>query len=242
MGSQAGRGWNSALDWPPPEVRSVSMYFQNYAANCIDSVNDGALDLEPPAGTQAWDEYTVDYSTTSGTATRWESGFGGRFGYGDLASNDRKGLTYTSAELPQDLEFTGHPVAHLWISTEAADVDLFVYLEDVGPDGFSRYVTEGALRASHRALSQPPYELSGLPYHRSFAEDMQPLTGEPVELVFELLPTSHIFAAGHRLRFTLTGADADNALTPRLDPPPSIRVYTEAGRASYVAMPLVVGK
>jgi predicted acyl esterase len=177
MGSRAGRGWNSALEWPPPEARNVSMYFQNYAANSIDSVNDGALDLEPPAGTQAWDEYT-----------------------------------------------------------------LFLYLEDVGPYGYSRYVTEGALRASHHALSEPPYELFGLPYHRSFAEDLLPLAGEPVELIFELLPTSHIFAAGHRLRFTLTGADADNALTPRLDPPPSIRVYTEAGRASYVAMPLILGE
>jgi hypothetical protein len=37
------------------------------------------------------------------------------------------------------------------------------------------------------------------------------LGNEPVELVFDLLPTSYVFDAGHRIRVTITCADKDIA-------------------------------
>ena len=49
-----------------------------------------------------------------------------------------------------DVEVTGHPIAELELASGATDGTLFVYLEDVAPDGRARIVTEGMFRAGHR--------------------------------------------------------------------------------------------
>ncbi|MEW5902015.1 MAG: CocE/NonD family hydrolase, partial [Acidobacteriota bacterium] len=186
------------------------------------------------------DDYTVDYSTTSGPATRWHNGRGGNFEYSDMAGNDAKGLTYTTAPLQKNIQVTGHPVIHLWVTTTADDGDFFAYLEEVDESGFSHYLTEGVLRASHRKLSAAPYAYMNLPYHRSFAEDIEPLTpGEPVELVFDLHPTSNIFDAGHRIRVTITCADQTSFETPELSPAPMVSVFRNAQQASFIELPLI---
>ena len=122
----------------------------------------------------AVDRYQVDPGTSSGAASRWTNGYGGPFGYRDLRSNDARGLTFTSAPLAKDLEIIGHPVADLWVSSDQPDAALFVYLEDVHPGGYSQYVTEGALRLSHREEQRPRGYLD-LPYHRGDAADVRPL-------------------------------------------------------------------
>src|SRR5262249_39110800 len=76
-------------------------------------------------------------------------------------------------------------------------------------------------RASYRALAKAPYQTFGLAYHRGFAADLAPLSGDTVvELVLDLQPTSNIFDAGNRIRVTVTGADHDSSETPVLSPPP----------------------
>ena len=63
--------------------------------------------------------------------------------------------------------------------------------------------------------------------------------GEPVELVFDLLPTSNIFDAGHRIRVTIMGADADTFATPQLDPAPTVSIYCNAEHSSYIDLPVI---
>jgi len=232
--------WMTASAWPLPEAKAVSYYFEKGKSGSVNSVNDGHLAKPLPVGEDAKDAYRTDYSATSGTSTRWDNTVGGGFSYPDMAANDAKGLTYTTAPLPGEVSVIGHPVVHLWVSSTAADGDFFAYLEEVTPEGASRYITEGALRASHRAVQDPPYDNLGLPYHRSFDSDVKALTpGKPVELVFDLEPTAKVFRAGHRIRLTVTCADKDNAETPALDPPPMVTVFRGAGRASYVSLPVV---
>jgi predicted acyl esterase len=80
----------------------------------------------------------------------------------------------------------------------------------------------------------------GLPYHSGFKADVAPLhMGEPVELVFDLLPTSNVFDVGHRIRISITGADADTYQTPMLDPPPTVSVYRNVDHTSYVVLPII---
>jgi putative CocE/NonD family hydrolase len=249
MGAPQGEEWRAAWQWPLPAERPTNYYFRGQASDfgelsrtgSVNSANDGSLDTSPPTEAGDKDDYVVDYTTTSGTATRWTNGYGGGFDYPDMTSNDAKGLTYTTLPLDADVEVTGHPIVHLWVTSTAQDGDFFAYLEEVDQDGYSHYITEGTLRASHRALSSAPFDNLGLPYHRSFAEDVDPLPDEPVELVFDLLPTSNVFDAGHRIRLTLTGADQDTALTPELSPPPTVSVYRNADHASYVTLPIVSG-
>jgi putative CocE/NonD family hydrolase len=240
MGAAEGEAWRFAASWPLPNERRTNFYLGGDAAQSVHSVNDGLLSTSAPSDAEGNDNYTVDYTTSLGVATRWTNMYGGAFGYGDMTANDEKALTFTTPVLSDNVEVTGHPVVHLWVTSTADDGDFFVYLSEVDDDGYTHYITEGALRASHRALSEAPYNDLGLPYHRSFEEDFQPLpAGEPVELVFDLLPLSNIFDAGHRIRVTIMGADADTFATPQLDPAPTVSIYLSASHASYIDLPII---
>ena len=113
-----------------------------------------------------------------------------------------------------------------------------MYLEDVGPDGRSTYVTEGVLRASHRKLMKPPFENFGLPWTRSYKEDIVPLPDRPTELVFDLLPTAKRFNAGHRMRITVTGADRD--AHKKVGTVPDLIIYRDRSHPSRVDMQIIL--
>ena len=233
-------GWHSAWQWPLPGQKLTNYYFDGTRSGSVDSVNDGTLSPASPPTTAGVDDYLVNYSTTTGKVTRWTAGYNVQSpAYPTMMFNDEKGLTYSTSPLPAEVEVTGHPVVHLWVTFSAKDGDFFVYLEDIAEASYSKYITEGNLRASHRAISPAPYKYLGLPYHRSYAEDIADLPKQPVELVFDLLPTSYVFDVGHRIRVTITCADKDNALTPELNPPPTVHLYREADHASYIVLPII---
>lgn len=229
--------WKTAATWPISEAKPAEFRLGAGKSGSIASINDGRLSLK--ISNPGQDEYKVDATTTSGTTTRWDNVVGGGYGYPDMAANDKKALTYTTPALTADMEATGHPVVRLWVSSTAPDADLFAYLEEVDAAGVSTYVTEGVIRASMRAVSPAPYDNMGLPYHRGFAADLRGLMpGEPVELVFEMEPTSTIFNARNRLRLTITGADKDNALTPIPDPAPTITIHRGKEYPSALILPV----
>jgi putative CocE/NonD family hydrolase len=226
MGAPEATAWRAAPTWPLPQEKRTAWYFGPAKS----------LGTAAPQGKGGQDERQVDYSARIDPDPRWSL----ERKFPELSTNDTKGLSYTTPPLKAPLEVTGHPIIHLWVSSSAPDADLFVYLEEVDGKGRSRYVSEGMLRASNRATADPGYDTAGLPYHRGNRADRQPLKpGEPVELVFDLYPTSTLFKAGHRIRITVTGADARNARTPKLNPAPRLTVYREAGRASYVELPVI---
>ncbi|MCP3985717.1 MAG: CocE/NonD family hydrolase, partial [bacterium] len=159
-----------------------------------------------------------------------------------------------------DLEVTGHPLATLYVTSTAEDGAVFVYLEDVDPDGNIAHVTEGMLRILHRRLSPAPmpmagvaflmpgvpmiptpgasFRMPGVPYRTFDRADAAPLNeGDVAELVFDLLPTSYLFERGHRIRVAIAGADKDHfALIPE-GGPPTLQVFREANRASRITLP-----
>ncbi len=240
MNAHKDNEWRSATKWPLEEERRIKYYFHEGPSQSVTSVNDGLLDVKLPEEPPGEDKHTVDYSTTTGKTTRWDNAVGGGFGYPDMTPNDRKALTYTTKPLDSDVEITGHPEVHLWISSTAEDGDFFAYLEEVDAEGVSHYISEGALKASHRALHDPPYDKLGLPYHRSYQEDVVELVpGERTELRFDLHPTSNVFNTGHRIRLTITCADKDNAATLELSPPPNVTVYRNREHPSYVILPVI---
>ena len=243
MGAPEGRAWRTSKIWPLANQRVTRFYFEPGKTGTVSSRNDGGLSAKLPNKLGATDAYTVDYSTSVGVDTRWTSAVGGGLGlppYAHMRENDQKGLTYTTEALSAATEVTGHPVVHLWVTSSAPDVDVFAYLEEVLPDGTSKYITEGMLRGSHRATAPAPFDNLGLPYHRSNAADVHPLTpGEPAEFVFDLQPTSILFHAGDRIRITLTGADKDTFDTPTQTPAPTIEVERGGAHASYVELPII---
>ena len=199
----SGEGkWKQATSWPP---RATATTFYLGASH--------SLSRDPPRDADASDSYTVDPDTGSGTSSRWRGlAVPTWTEYGDRTEADRHSLVYESAPLSGPVEVTGHPILRLQLRADAADAAVFAYLEDVGPDGRIGYVSEGQFRAIHRALrpaSEAPYVVT-VPYHSFLRADTRPLVpGETAELVFDLLPISHLFQAGHRIRLALAGADRD---------------------------------
>lgn len=226
----------TADEWPLKNQVWTRYYFladkaSNYEGDLVSSL--------PTENSSQPATYTVDYSTTSGTKPRWSSPATARK-YPNMRANDVKALTFTTPALNEAVQVTGHPVLHVWLSTEAPDLDLFAYLEEVDSRGNSIYVTEGCLRASNRALGQAPYDYLGLPFHTFYKTDVLPLSArEPVELVIDLLPTSFEFSQAKQIRIAITFADAANFTTPILDPAPVVYLLQDAAHASYIDLPVV---
>ncbi|MFI5317784.1 MAG: CocE/NonD family hydrolase [Myxococcota bacterium] len=223
--------WKSAVRWPPPATATAYYLAPN-----------SGLARESPARADERDEYTPDPESGTGTSSRWHAlAVPTWTEYGDRAAADRHNLVYDSAPLERALEVTGHPVLHLWLRADRPELAVFAYLEDVDPGGRVGYVSEGQFRAIHRALrsaDEAPYALA-VPYHSFLRADAKPLVaGETAELVFDLLPISHLFGRGHRLRLSLAGADRDQ-FEELPDAATRWQVERGAGAASHLELPVV---
>ncbi len=227
LGSPTREAWKTADAWPLKNVERRNFYF------------GPTLQTETPAASATFDTYLVGYSTTTGSLSRWTA-VNWSHKYPNMRSNDAKALTYTTVPLESPVRAVGHPVVHIWLRTDAPDLDLFVYLEEVDEDGNSTYVTEGNLRASHRALGKASFENLGMPWHNHFKNELQAIpAGEPMELVFDLLPTAFEFSKGMRIRVTVAFADADNFDTPVIDPAPVVHLLREKNHPSFIELPLL---
>lgn len=231
--------WRSTSEWPLSEAKGTDYYFGGGKSGSVASVNDGQLATTAPTEAKATDTRVIDTTATLGAGNRWAATYGGPNGYPDLAPNDAKGFTWTTAPLAAPVEVIGHPIVHLWVTSSAKDVDAMAYLEDIDSTGKSVYVTEGVMRASHRKLGTPPFENFGLPWPRSYQADVAPLPPEPTELVFDLQPTAKRFRAGHRIRITIQGADRNTHIAVHPNPPAKVSIYRDTAHPSRVVLPVV---
>jgi uncharacterized protein len=162
-----------------------------------------------------------DPTATTGRGRSWEAidtvdvhrDFGLPELYPDLAANDLKGASFTSAAISEPLSLIGAPRLTLHLSADTPDAALVVTLSEVFPDGRSRYLSQASLRASFRTLGSARYENFGWTFLSGLASDAAktaPLTSGPAEMVFTLEPIAREIALGQRLRVTVHAADADN--------------------------------
>src|SRR5499426_2198531 len=161
-------------------------------------------------------------------------------GYSDEWTDREANLpSFTSASLERPLEIAGHPVVSLWLTSSEPDAALFVYLSEVEADGRSRYVTEGILRAIHRAEAPAPRNYRATWPWRTFArKDARPMPpGEPQFVRFALLPTAWRFAAGSRIRLSIAGADADHFVQTPHGRPPLLTLLGGGEKASAIELP-----
>jgi putative CocE/NonD family hydrolase len=237
--------WRVAAEWPPAGAQPTDFYFGGGPSGSVASSNDGLLSAgATDAAKDGRDEVTIDYGLVSpprSESTAMASGFweGGVPGT-DFSDYDAKCITYTTERLDADLEVTGHPFVRLFASTTADDGDFFVHLEDVDQSGVSTYVSRGCLRASHRAERPAPYYRFEMPWHSYNESDVTLIpSGEIVELAFDLLPVSHRFRAGNRIRVTVAGADIANALTPAIQPAPQVTIHRDPQHRSRITLPVM---
>jgi putative CocE/NonD family hydrolase len=239
---EPGRWTWKATDAWPPAARATRYHLGPGASGSVSSRNDGRLTLPAPVEADACDVYAVDPTTTTGTTSRWDNAVGDAAvtSYPHLAENDRRCLTYTTEPLEQDVAVVGHPLARLFVASSAEDAEVIVLLEEVGAKGDVRYVTEGVLRGSHRTLGEAPWNNLGLPFQRGCHADFAALPrDEPTELVLDLHPTANVFDAGHRIRVTLMGADADNVQVLPNANETTLRVFRDAAHPSSIELPIL---
>jgi uncharacterized protein len=101
-------------------------------------------------------------------------------------------LVYTTPPFEKDVEVTGPVRAELFISSSAVDTDFTATLVDVWPNGFSQNLTDGVERARYRVSTERPTFLK---------------PGEIVPLKIDMLATSNVFKAGHRLRVDIASSN-----------------------------------
>ena len=128
---------------------------------------------------------------------------------------DSAGVTFTAPPLQAGTEITGPVAARLFVSSTAADADLFCVLRVLAPDGADvtfpgaidphTPVAQGWLRVSRRKLD-PDLSTSYRPYHTH--DEIQPLApGEVYRADVEIWPTSLVIPAGYRIALTVRGRD-----------------------------------
>jgi putative CocE/NonD family hydrolase len=140
------------------------------------------------------------------------------------------GLTWQTAPTARATRIVGPVQLHLVASSSASDTDWVARLSDVAPDGTITVITEGALRASHRAL-EPSRSTVGSPYHRDVTVPM--VSGRRYAFDVALIPTAHELAPGHSLLLRLTSDDLPTRL-------PAWYRVTTAGDVQVTPLPPAV--
>jgi len=190
--------WRAVTSWPPAGAGTRRWYLGQPAALAREA---------GPAGSVT---HRVDVTASTGATNRWLALDLGRApAYPGRGHADGSLLTFTSEPLPADVHILGFPVVTLRLATSGTDGAVYVYLEEVDPDGHVNYLTEGCLRFLHRGTTglAEPVRL-GVP--RTFArpDALNVVPGSPMALTVHMLPVSALIPVGDRIRVAIAGHDA----------------------------------
>ena len=161
------------------------------------------------------------------------------------------GHSLETPPLPHDIEVTGPIAAVLWVSSSSEDMDLFLTIRNIAPDGSDVMetgqqgrqvpVAKGWLRVSHRELDEKlslPYR----PYHRH-QQRLYLAPGEVVEVHVEIWPTSMVFKKGHRIRLDVQprdGIGSTNYMHYHADYNVGTNtIYSGGDKESYLLLPII---
>jgi putative CocE/NonD family hydrolase len=209
--------WREEQEWPLARAVDTPWFLRS----------DGRLTMESSDTDESTGRYVYDPADpvpTTGGSILMSSEF--RPGPLDQTAVETRPdvLVYTSEPLDEDLEVTGRVRATIYAATDAPTTDWVVRLCDVDPEGVSRNVVDGIVRA----VTTP---------------------GEFMKHLVDLWSTSHVFRAGHQLRVHVTSSSF-----PRWDrntnrgqagagPTPFVTAAQEVGHGavwgSHITLPVV---
>jgi hypothetical protein len=152
---------------------------------------------------------------------------------GDERASAPDSLTYVSAPMASDTEMTGPISATLYAASTAQDTDWVVSVIDVYPDGtpvdasspqpeYWAHITTGWLKGTHRFGHEREVPIA---------------LGQIAEYVVDVMATSHVFKAGHRIGVQIASADIPKAF-PNPNPATNT-IWRTAAYPSHVTLPLV---
>lgn len=224
--------WETTNVWPPKGVDSRAFQFGKNTLSSSSVTSEDTLN------------YACNYATTTGRGTRWNSltvlyRTGPTF-YGNRNSQDSMMVVFDSPALKEDTEITGHPEVTVNVSSNTGYGHLFVYLEEVLPDGTSRYITEGMLDITHlKVCVKGDYECR-FPQQSFKVEDRVPLQpNEFRQALVNLIPTSYLVKKGNRIRIAVGVADVDHFDLPEeINRPTKIKILVGGENGSFAKLPI----
>jgi hypothetical protein len=223
MGADA---WRESRAWPPPS--SPTVFYLGTAA----PAKPGLL-AEARPDAETFSSFVADPRQPVTDKYAEESG---AHDYRYLA--DRTDLlTFDTAPLSADTEVTGLVDSHIFISCDCRDVDVWVRLYDVAPDG-----------AAWNEMS-PGIDVQRASF-REMAKGRQLLRpGEIYEIRVTGGITSNVFKKGHRIRVQVSGSFfpyfSRNLQSGELETvgangkKATIRIHHDRNHASYIVLPVV---
>lgn len=223
--------WRDEDAWPLTRTRSESFYLAS------KSVDDRTGSLAHSVAVDSYADSTF-LSDPAKPLTDPYTAYGAH-DYRSLAGRSDT-LVFDTEPLPSDLEITGPIRAEIYVSADCRDLDLWVRLHDVTPDGTALNLMSPGLdilRASFRNESLQP-------------EPLEP--GKITRLNLDHLLTSNVFLAGHRIRVQLSGAffphfsrnlqTGASEATKKETVPCKIRVLHDREHPSRIVLPVIPGK
>jgi predicted acyl esterase len=236
-------------EWPIARTQWTKMYLKiERAISSEPEASEGELAKVAPVK-----EARLTYPASGVTKAGVASGSSLATTHGNTG---RTGVSFETAPMAQDTEITGPLVLKLWVSSTSEDLDIFVSIRNIGPDGRDvcevgqhgqpvPCVTKGWLRASHRKLDAArslPYR----PYH-AHNERLWLKPNEPVECDVEVWPTSMVFGKGHKLRIDIQPRDGVGSAPythyhADYNAGAENTVYAGGDKASYLMLPVIPPK
>ena len=187
---------------------------------------------EGPVGTGAGWQQLADWPPADVSDERLYPGTGGRLTSAEADSAEASftqpaliqlpgtSVSFTSTALTSDQVLAGSVHLHLTAKLSAKDANFYAQVIDVSPNGTETQVSHGFLLASHRLSDRSPSAVT---------------PGVQTTFDFDVWPQNWRFAAGHRIRLTVSGG---NPLL--LSPRPPVKVTLSTG-GSYVDFPFREG-
>jgi putative CocE/NonD family hydrolase len=181
-------------EWPLARAKNAR-YFLRSTGAANGRTSSGSLSVVAPAAEKS-DQFIYDPSDPVQTiggplcCGALHTGIGPQDQRPAEARSDV--LIYTTPAFSKETEITGPISLDLYVSSSAVDTDFTGMLVDVWPNGFAQNLTSGILRLRYRKSQESP-ELA--------------IPGEIYHIRLDLLATSNVFLAGHKLRLEVSSSN-----------------------------------
>ena len=237
--------WRYEQEWPLKRTRWTKLYLDLSHQAAEGAAAAGTLEVKNPPAVSSVSYAASSLGSMGSTSAASSQVLGGGI-------TPSMGVTFQTEKLAVDTEITGPIAAALWVSSSDEDMDLFLTLRNIDPDGnvvmetgqqgLPVPVAKGWLRVSHRELD-PELSLPYRPYHRH-RRRLYLKPGEIVKVEVEIWPTSMVFKKGHRIRLDVQprdGLGSSRYMHYHADYNSGATNTIHAGgdRASYLLLPVI---
>jgi putative CocE/NonD family hydrolase len=219
--------WKTAQSWPPAATET-----SYYLVNAREATDNGSLALAAPEHAGSFSSFVSNPANP--VLNAYSSS--GAHDYQDLVKRTDV-LTFDSEPMSADMEVTGPIKAKIFLACECRDVDLWVRLLDVAPDGTAFNLMSPGLDVQRVSYRDP----------KLVRQLLTP--GQTYEVTLDHLITSNVFQKGHRMRVQISGSffpnfsrnpqNGDLEASSNKMQRARISIYTNREHASRIVLPVV---